>query len=176
MLWRVKLREKIEEDGGVKSKKSKKSKEDTGRGNGVAEGGDGGEAGATSSRGGMMKERVKKRRAVAKAQQSRSMPKVQVDENLQISAIEVCNAPISSLTHCSPLPSSCLVHDRPPSPSRLTSCLSKAVSCCRCAIVRAYMFAHAWIHVPHNPRFGGRCDGDMLCLLRIVPHRRPTVE
>jgi hypothetical protein len=154
MLWRVKLREKIEEDGGVKSKKSKKSKGDKGRGNGVAEGGDGEEAGATSSRGGMMKERVKKRRAVAKAQQSRSMPKVQVDENLQTSAIEVRNAHIciSSVTHYSPLPPfSCPIHDRPA--SRLILWLSKAVSCCQCVFVRAYMFAHACIHVPHNPRF-----------------------
>lgn len=110
MLWRVKLREKIEEDGGgKKKKKGKKSKEGRGTGGEVAEGGDGGGGaegevmhGATLSRSDMMKERVKKRRAVAKSQQSRSMPKVQVDENLQTSAIQVCTTPISSPTLSSP--------------------------------------------------------------------------
>lgn len=99
MLWRVKLRAKLEEEGGssgggIKKKtKRKKDKKKKGKKEGGEAADEDGEAEEGGGAGGVAlaegkKERVKKRRAIAKSVQSRSMPKIAVDTLLQMSAIE----------------------------------------------------------------------------------------
>ena len=101
MLWKVQLRAKLEEGGkegagGVKVKSKRKSGASPDQGAGSSREVESGKERMITSGSVGMKERVKKRRAVAKSGQSRSMPKMHVDTSLQMSAIEVSPPPSSA--------------------------------------------------------------------------------